>query len=272
MRIARFALALGVLASAAAVSAKEQPAWQPATKWVLHYDGKKCSTGRSFARGDQRVVLSFMRNFPGEYEELLVQIRERSKGMGSVDAALFVGGERLPLTSVMASPSSRKGFSILSFNVSKQRLDALVNAPSLRFRALGHNVELPVTEYSAARTLLDDCEQRLLEAWGFSRADQQRIATYPKGRNLAKIVDSLDYPVTALDRLAVGLVGVRGTIGTDGRPKDCAIVNSSGHPDLDATTCRLFLERGEFTPAMDKQGQPMVAPALVNLRWMVTSG
>jgi periplasmic protein TonB len=47
---------------------------------------------------------------------------------------------------------------------------------------------------------------------------------------------------------------VRFSVGTDGRANGCTVMESSGHPDLDATTCRLIERRFRFEPAKDARG------------------
>lgn len=50
------------------------------------------------------------------------------------------------------------------------------------------------------------------------------------------------------------------TVGTDGRARDCQIRQSSGHPALDATTCRLIEQRFRFEPARDARGRAVAHP------------
>lgn len=50
------------------------------------------------------------------------------------------------------------------------------------------------------------------------------------------------------------------TVGVDGRASDCRIRQSSGHPDLDATTCRLIEDRFRFEPARDERGRAVARP------------
>ncbi len=59
-----------------------------------------------------------------------------------------------------------------------------------------------------------------------------------------------------------GAVGVRISVSRSGRPSDCSVAQSSGNATLDSTTCRLLVERLEFTPARDAAGNPI--PTEVN--------
>jgi protein TonB len=59
------------------------------------------------------------------------------------------------------------------------------------------------------------------------------------------------------------------TVLPNGLPTDCRIARSSGHDDLDKSTCNAFLKRGRFHPALDKSGQPMQAPFFEVASWAI---
>ena len=80
---------------------------------------------------------------------------------------------------------------------------------------------------------------------------------------------SEDYPSGALDRSAVGSIEARVTVGTDGRVRDCHILQSSGHKDLDAITCANYVKRARFEPARDRSGKPLVSPYVYKVTWRV---
>lgn len=63
-----------------------------------------------------------------------------------------------------------------------------------------------------------------------------------------------DYPKEAYRAHAGGTVFVRLTVGADGAVRRCDIDESSGHPALDAATCRLILDRYRYRPARDAAG------------------
>jgi periplasmic protein TonB len=71
-----------------------------------------------------------------------------------------------------------------------------------------------------------------------------------------RIVDS-DYPRAAKRARLEGKVRVHFTVAPTGRATGCRIVRSSGHPELDTTTCRLIEHRFRFDPARDARGRPV---------------
>jgi periplasmic protein TonB len=85
------------------------------------------------------------------------------------------------------------------------------------------------------------------------------------GRRLEKIAGDInsarDYPVPPGGRQArFGTSAtIALTVGTDGRATACRIVRASPFPETDAITCRLALERFRFRPAIDRDGNPVVA-------------
>ena len=68
-------------------------------------------------------------------------------------------------------------------------------------------------------------------------------------------IENGDYPRRAWNAGAAGAVTVRFTVGADGSATGCAVTASSGHPDLDATTCRLIERRFRYAPARDASGR-----------------
>lgn len=81
-----------------------------------------------------------------------------------------------------------------------------------------------------------------------------------------RIVHS-DYPRSAYRARIGGTVVARLSIGSDGRVTHCAITRSSGHVDLDSTTCRLIRERFRYAPALDAQGRPVATVTGWQQRW-----
>ena len=65
-----------------------------------------------------------------------------------------------------------------------------------------------------------------------------------------------DYPPAARRAGIGGRVVVRIDVGTNGRVAACSIVQSSGNPDLDETSCRLIKRRYRYEPARDAAGRP----------------
>ena len=78
----------------------------------------------------------------------------------------------------------------------------------------------------------------------------------PKGQGswAARIQDN--YPSAALRKEIEGTVGVRVTIGPDGRVSACTVSGSSGSGDLDSAACDGMTRYARFEPALDAGGSP----------------
>lgn len=72
---------------------------------------------------------------------------------------------------------------------------------------------------------------------------------------LATYFTDEDYPPAAVRNGEEGAVAFRLGVGPDGRTSGCTVTSSSGSASLDATTCRLLMERPRFEPARDSEGK-----------------
>jgi protein TonB len=78
-----------------------------------------------------------------------------------------------------------------------------------------------------------------------------------------------DYPSRDLREGNEGTTGFRVVIGTDGRVGACEVVRSSGHPGLDAATCKAVAARARFAPATDANGEKVVGTYANSVRWQI---
>lgn len=87
-------------------------------------------------------------------------------------------------------------------------------------------------------------------------APSQARRAIPKGQAgwARRIQDN--YPSSALRAEKEGRVGVRVTVGPDGRVSDCSVTSSSGTPDLDAAACDGMQRYARFDPALNDDGSP----------------
>jgi protein TonB len=65
-----------------------------------------------------------------------------------------------------------------------------------------------------------------------------------------------NYPSAALRKEVEGTVGVRVTVGPDGRVSSCSVSGSSGSGDLDRAACEGMERYARFDPALDRDGNP----------------
>ena len=85
-------------------------------------------------------------------------------------------------------------------------------------------------------------------------------------------IDNRDYPRAAYEDGASGTVFLRFVVDPTGRVSRCDVTRSSGHPALDATTCRLILRRFRYRPARDRFGRPVAETITGDHDWRLTRG
>jgi protein TonB len=78
-----------------------------------------------------------------------------------------------------------------------------------------------------------------------------------------------DYPPRAFNARATGVVHLRFTVTPRGRVENCIVTRSSGHRDLDTTTCRLIERRFRYRPARDGSGRPVEQSVTSSFDWTI---
>ncbi len=66
-----------------------------------------------------------------------------------------------------------------------------------------------------------------------------------------------DYPMKAFEKNWEGVTRFELLVAPDGRVADCKIIGSSGHEELDETTCFLATKRAKFRPAHGPDSNPV---------------
>jgi protein TonB len=84
-----------------------------------------------------------------------------------------------------------------------------------------------------------------------------------------KWVNTDDYPSRDLREGNEGVTAFRVVVGSNGRVSACEIVRSSGHPGLDAATCKAVTARARFEPATDENGEKVVGTYGNSVRWQI---
>lgn len=82
-------------------------------------------------------------------------------------------------------------------------------------------------------------------------------------------VTSNDYPTLALRDNVEGVVRFLLTIGSDGVPTKCEIMQSSGSAMLDSQTCTLLQLRARFRPASNARGKPTEGTYSSSVNWRI---
>jgi protein TonB len=93
-------------------------------------------------------------------------------------------------------------------------------------------------------------------------------AAAPRGAP-TRWVTTDDYPSRDLREGNEGVTVFRAVVGSNGRVGACEVVRSSGHPGLDAATCKAVTARARFEPATDENGEKVVGTYSNSVRWQI---
>ena len=123
-----------------------------------------------------------------------------------------------------------------------------------------------------AQRVLGQCLTNLRDEYGVGENVTNQIATDAKPKqSIVRYFNNNDYPSEALSKGEQGYVGALFWVETDGRVKECKIVESSRRQSLDDRTCEVIRTRSRFTPALDHQGNPIRSPQYQRIRWEMAS-
>jgi TonB family protein len=94
----------------------------------------------------------------------------------------------------------------------------------------------------------------------------QRAVQPPRGRlPVQRLFSPDDYPAGAAGRW--GTVSLKLIIAPQGSIIGCSITRSSGSALLDTTTCNTIRRRERYTPALDKDGKPVLGMVNETVDW-----
>ncbi|WP_427964111.1 energy transducer TonB [Altererythrobacter sp.] len=88
-------------------------------------------------------------------------------------------------------------------------------------------------------------------------APSQARGVSPKGQSRWARRIQENYPSRALREEIQGTVGVRVTVGADGRVSSCSVTASSGSSILDDAACKGMQRYARFDPALNDAGNPV---------------
>ena len=76
-----------------------------------------------------------------------------------------------------------------------------------------------------------------------------------------------DYPMKAFEKEWKGTATFEVLVDPQGRPADCAIIQSTGYPTLDRETCFIAMHRARFSPARGPDGSMVYGSYRSMVKW-----
>lgn len=233
----------------------------PAARWVVNTDGPTCSASRPLA-GTPSADFA-LRSFPGSgsYELILLadSLPRSLRNQQNVRLALQPGTavyQRAAVGQVTTPQGTRQA---IRFTLPEDFLRNFGAATSLVLRSNDDAVlTYPLPRAAGVASVFGDCERMKLVDWG---ADPAGLA--PGARRARPVGDLRTWlggqeiprpsgpgPLTLAYRL---------TLGADGRPTQCTIIETSLDERTRAAICPALMTNARFEPARDASGNAVRA-------------
>ncbi|WP_374786311.1 energy transducer TonB [Paenochrobactrum gallinarii] len=145
--------------------------------------------------------------------------------------------------------------------------------------------KLSLSGTAAGIGLLNSCVNRVVAQLAAERREREKWEYLPKDpfasqlppgpkpatprSNPGSWVSARDYPTRALREKREGKTSFFLTVGAHGLVTNCQITRSSGHTDLDETTCTNIQRRARFLPAIDDKGVEIPGTWSSTVNWQV---
>lgn len=253
----------------AVASAAAEPR-QPAGRWSVNFADAQCLAAREY--GSEKSPLQLVIKAPaiGDVMQLAFVRKEHSgaepeqlKGTLTLD-----GGEPIKLSMLAHSPKG-KDYRIYVATLRAAEFDRVRQAKRLSVRAERLDESFAVSQMPPLLKILDECVADLRRVFNISdpATGDSSILPARAHANLARLIDSKDYPGVSLSRNQDGRVKFSLLIGEDGRVADCMVAETSGVAALDAQSCAILKIRARFTPARDAAGKPAKDAVTSTIVW-----
>lgn len=270
---------------------------QPASPWSLDTDGESCGLQRKF-EGDKKTFIFEMRDYTPHSAALQFIVASADMSM-PIGRNLSEGMLRFLPDNVaheITSPQGmRWGFEArgIAFEgtldlrhlpVKEERspaeLKALDEALPERERAI-NGIELREVfrkdlrfetgslgpAMAAMRTCLDD----LLVQWGIDPEAHKALSSIAIRQNFEEVAAEVgqNYPRRAINKEKNGLVRVRLAVSPQGRVASCHIQDEYGGEEFRTAACHIFMEKAEYSPALDAQGNPIASYDILSIVYRI---
>lgn len=270
MRKVMLAAAGAGLLGAPAGAETPVPTARATTGWQVEAGADRCLALRQYQVGDRPVILAFQPEPGANRGQFTFRSEDKAHRVnyGALGIKLFVGERLLTTFGAVGAAKDDGALITTAYSLDPKEPPILAGQRSLSLRSPLLLGSFNLGPIDALNRVLDDCNASLLAAWGFSRADQQRLAAMPTW-DPSLYFKPRDFPTNALLNMRGGLTSLRFRVDEQGRASDCVVRRSSGTASLDAKSCEIITQRARFTPARDKEGRPMAAVMTYRVAWRI---
>lgn len=261
---------LPLLLAATSLPAQAAPApLKGAGPWSVMTTEKFCALVRNFDGRGGPMTMAIKSPLIGEDYSVTVTRNSRrladvSRGQVRLSNAQGIKSRKMPLESFTPIVGQRVSKFTIEESAFKLRESGSVLTIDM---GLEGERTLTVVGFPKALDKLDECMRAVRKGLGVDQAELDSIRTPIRNADITGLFKPSDYPKASLRARQRGVVGVLFYVETDGRVKDCRVVEKSGHPDLDDTTCNIIRARTRATAALDAAGKSIRAPSYAQVRW-----
>lgn len=267
-----FAITAGAALGATALPPAQDAPLAPTGKWVAQFEDSVCVLSRGYAVDGEPVVLAFRPLAGGDRIEILLILPYSGRPFsrwGEAEVRLGSDGERVKVRDFDYTQTGGKR--IVRMWPMLAELGDLEAAESIGFKFGGKSYRFALTSTAKAMRTIGVCQDRLVRSWGYDPDALRALSAKAEPISPERWITDSDYPASALASRESGSVRVRYAVDAEGKPKDCAVIMSSGWSDLDRTTCALLMSRGRFRPAKDAEGNPALSLRTDAVSWIIPS-
>lgn len=283
IRQAVLILAAGFAVSAPLASAAQARELYPAGDWEIESDDESCTISRPFSALGEVDTRLYIRTYgPQAAAQVSISgpsfVRDDSR---SIVAQVSFGDED-PDGEVAAIATTFRGAPMVVFQMALPRphvdqtnsfgrgghverpLRAFVNFdPGARVMTIDAQEMEPQTIRIGAMgdklAGLHECEQALVDHWGFDHAQQSSLARMPELTNRDRVNYWIIYPPNLMLNRISKIVQFRARVDENGEVDECIIQAPAWNSRYLRQSCRAITQGAQFNPALDANGNPVPA-------------
>jgi TonB family protein len=177
---------------------------------------------------------------------------------------------RSPISMLTYAPKDA-GVRIFTMNMPAADFALVRDARTLSIKAGDLDERFELSQMAGLMKVVDECVADLRQV--FQVIDTQAGATSPLARrasgNLARLINSYDYPAAALEQDQSGIVKFVLLIDETGHIADCTVIETSGAAVLDSQVCATMKSRARLDPARGADGKPSKDAVTSRIIWKI---
>lgn len=246
-------------------------ALQPTSKWVVEFADSSCVASRAYGTPEKRLDFHLKAPLLGQTYEVAIVVPDSKEPKGNGFDRGWIerpdGSKAAPISAGSYSTVSKMHITRFYVDPEKYVIGQDGERIILHINKQRH-YDLALPDLQKAQRVLSQCLTGLRDEYGVGETVTKQIATEAKAKqSIVRYFSTDDYPQEAVIKGEQGYVGALYWVESDGRVRDCKIVESSHRQSLDDRTCEVIRTRSRFTPALDHQGNPIRSPDFLRVRW-----